>query len=205
MPALDNPVSDWQHAYQALGVPNDATALTIKSAYRALIKRWHPDHYAPGTRNHTEATQMMVLINQAYSAIANAPLRYRSSSPTQAGAAEPYRPQADGSPQYNRVPYQSAPRKPGTYVPDVSYLAQHWVNHPRADRIEFCIRFVCGALLGLIWSLGIIFTEFRTPVSQTFEMMGVLGSIGLMIGSGLAAARYGDKFWYSAMGKWDPF
>jgi curved DNA-binding protein CbpA len=109
MPALDNPIPEWRHAYRVLGVSSDASAHAIKSAYRALVKRWHPDRYPPNTRDHADASQMTVLINQAYSAVQYAPLRYASSSRARANAESSYRPQASGPGQYNRAPTNRPP------------------------------------------------------------------------------------------------
>jgi hypothetical protein len=205
MPALDNPVAEWRHAYQVLGVTSDASAHAIKSAYRALVKRWHPDRYPPNTRDHADASQMTVLINQAYSAVQHAPLRYAYSSRTQANAEGPDRPQQSSSGQYYRAPYQTAPRQP--YPPEVHNLANDWINHPRMDRIEFCIRFVCGAILGTFWSFSLIFflSDLRGPATTAFTIAIGLICLGLIVGCAFGAARQGDKFWHSKLGTWDPF
>jgi hypothetical protein len=50
--------------------------------------RRHPDHYADGTPDHTEATQMTRLINEACAAIADAPLgNYAGASAARPGAS----------------------------------------------------------------------------------------------------------------------
>src|SRR5215469_18570020 len=67
-------IDELKRAYQLLNVPYSASERAINQAYRRLIKRWHPDRYASGTPAHAEATQMMKLINEAHSQIANAPL-----------------------------------------------------------------------------------------------------------------------------------
>src|SRR5215469_11974278 len=68
-------IDELKRAYDLLNVPYSASERAINQAYRRLIKRWHPDRYAGGTAAHAEATQMMQLINEAHSQIANAPLR----------------------------------------------------------------------------------------------------------------------------------
>ena len=81
----DHQIAELRHAYQVLGVPTDSSALSIKKAYRRLLKRWHPDLYPDGTPTHVEATNMTRLVNEAYAAIANAPLIYHAETyPTQA-------------------------------------------------------------------------------------------------------------------------
>jgi len=85
MPVDDYQLAELRHAYQVLGVAPEASAPSIKKTYRRLVKRWHPDLYPNGTPAHVEATQMTRLINEAYSAIAHAPLGYHMETyPNQA-------------------------------------------------------------------------------------------------------------------------
>ena len=84
--AADKQLSDLKRAYQTLNVPACATTTSIKKAYRQLLKRWHPDLYSRGASMSAEATQMTRLINEAYSTIRQAPLRYYSEGPSQARA-----------------------------------------------------------------------------------------------------------------------
>jgi DnaJ-class molecular chaperone len=80
MPTVDDQVAEGKTCLPGAWVPHYASAHVIKAAYRKLVKRWHPDLYAAGTSEHADATQMSMLINQAHSAIAHAPLRYTSDS-----------------------------------------------------------------------------------------------------------------------------
>jgi DnaJ-class molecular chaperone len=75
MPEDDHQLAELKRAYQVLGVPTDAAPPSIKHAYWQLVRRWHPDLYANETPDHIEATRMAGLINEAYTAIAHAPLR----------------------------------------------------------------------------------------------------------------------------------
>jgi len=54
--------------YEVLGVPRDADEETIKKAYRALAKKYHPDRYA-NSPMQAEAAEKMKRINQAYDMI----------------------------------------------------------------------------------------------------------------------------------------
>ncbi|MCU1243934.1 MAG: heat shock protein DnaJ-like protein [Candidatus Acidoferrum typicum] len=86
MPVNDFELAELRHAYQVLGVSQGTSAPSIKKTYRRLVKRWHPDLYPNGTPAQAEATQMTRLINEAYSAIVDAPLRdYTDTYPNQAG------------------------------------------------------------------------------------------------------------------------
>ena len=69
-------IAELKHAYQVLGVPLSATSASVKQAYRKLVKRWHPDLYQTGTEEYGEANQMTKMINDSYSLIQDAPLRY---------------------------------------------------------------------------------------------------------------------------------
>ncbi len=54
--------------YAILEVPESASAEMIKSAYRNLAKKWHPDL----NPNNAEAEQMFMDIKEAYSVLSNA-------------------------------------------------------------------------------------------------------------------------------------
>jgi curved DNA-binding protein CbpA len=121
-------------AYRVLNVPEAASALAIKASYRKLIKRWHPDKPATGAATHEEAVMMTKLINEAYSLIENAPLRYFGERPA-ASSAEKSR----GKAQERR----------GS------------LNGARAalieKRVEYAVRIGCGMLSGAF--IGLLFGE----------------------------------------------
>jgi len=158
-------LAELKRAYKVLGVPLAASALAIKQAYRRIVKRWHPDRYTVGTPSHDEATQMMKLINDAYSRVQHAPLRYHIET-------------------YPRVAQQrnrSVPdERGGLRKPSPDVL-------PVTDRLELWVRFVCGALLGVVLSVELILSFFDVPG------IGVITGI-LVLACGLAATKYGDGF-----------
>lgn len=179
MTEYDSRLTELKHAYQVLGVPTDATALSIKHAYRRLVKRWHPDLYANGTPAHVEAANMTRLINEAYSTIAHAPLRYHVETypnPTKRKSSQPPSP---------------------TTSERISVTAE---EIPKTDRLEFWVRFVCGAFFGVFVILDLFFSVM--PDSLQFSGALALGALGLILGCGFAAARFGDKFWYAIFRRW---
>ena len=122
---------------------------------------------------------MTRLINEAYSAIAHAPLRYH---------VETYSSQTKG--KSSQPPSPSASER-------IRMTAE---KIPKTDRLEFWVRFVCGAFFGVF----IILDMFFSVMPDSFQFSGALalGALGLIMGCGFAAARYGDKFWYSIFRRW---
>jgi hypothetical protein len=174
MPIAEYQLSDLKHAYQILGVPLFASVPTIRQAHRKLIKRWHPDLYANETSDHAEATRMTKLIIEAYAAIQNAPLRYYVER----------NPLAETTSRQAKVPSvnETTNVSIGTF--------------PKTDRLEFWVRFVCGALFGALVSIRLVLGLFDQPAVL------VMSIVAAVLGFGFAAARYGDKFWYSIFRHW---
>ncbi len=56
--------------YEVLGVPRGASADQVKSAYRALAKKYHPDNYTDSPLQDV-ANEKMQEINEAYDSIMN--------------------------------------------------------------------------------------------------------------------------------------
>lgn len=61
--------------YEVLGVSRDADDETIKKAYRALVKKYHPDRYVNTPMAET-ASEKMKQINEAYDMITNKNTNY---------------------------------------------------------------------------------------------------------------------------------
>src|ERR1700675_2246257 len=137
MSVSDYDITRLTRFYQTLGVPLDASTHSIKQTYRQILKRWHPDLYVSGTPAQAEATQMTKLINEAYSAIADAPLRYYIGS--YSGQAKTTDKQPTGSSNGSTI-------KTGN--PKIF----------RTGKIEVVVRFVCGALFGIFVCFDLVFS-----------------------------------------------
>ena len=179
MPDAEKQLSELKRAYQTLNVPTFATTTSIKKAYRQLLKRWHPDLYAGGASMQADATQMTKLINEAYSTIRQAPLRYYSATTSQ-----------------TRMPRRHTSVR--TTQPNARALEP--VN---TDRIEFWVRFVCGAVFGFFISLMVALDGLSDLADVHVSVASALGLLlTFMLGFGFASARCGDRFWQTIMGRW---
>lgn len=174
MTITEEHLGELKRAYQILGVPYFASAPSIKQAYRQLIKRWHPDRYPCGSSSHANASQMTKLINQAYSEIQRAPLRYYSGD----------------------IPsVQQSVRSTDPVLGGKADALREAV--PKTDRLEFWVRFVSGSLLGLFVGFRLFLYIFDRPTISAAIVAGVV-----VFGCGFGAARFGDKFWYSIFRYW---
>jgi DnaJ-class molecular chaperone len=62
-----------ENLYALLGVPKDAEAPAIKSAYKKLALKWHPDK----NNGSEEATEKFKIISEAYAILSNPSRRKR--------------------------------------------------------------------------------------------------------------------------------
>jgi len=82
--------------YDILGVPSDASPAEIKRAFRALVKRYHPDLYALNLNVVWEAEIIMSEINGAYDVLGDPAKRQRYDLMLQRQAAAGNAPGARG-------------------------------------------------------------------------------------------------------------
>jgi curved DNA-binding protein CbpA len=193
-----------QQAYRVLNVAEDASAPAVKQAHRKLLKRWHPDLQGRGAKEQAEATEMTRLINEAYAAIQHAPLRYqRVERERDAGPGQP----RERTEYVNRDAASAADAAWREYLLRRA-LRKDADEPPRMDRVEFWVRFVCGAIFGCFVAFATSVEVWRYPSSQKAYPDAVTVPIFLLIvaGCGYASARLGDKFWYAIFGvgrSWD--
>jgi|GEM_PF-2134393 len=169
-------VEHLKKAYRVLDVPPTASALAIKSNYRKLIKRWHPDRPATRAATASEAMVMTKILNEAYALIENAPLRYYEAG--QAAKASPEKP----------GPRAREKRGLGALSDAEAALIE--------KRVEYAVRIICGLLSGAF--IGLIFAEdLLRNDAETFSAALVLA---LLFGAG--AVKLGDKIWRKIFGIW---
>lgn len=88
-----------KNPYEVLGVANNATDEQIKTAYRELAKKYHPDKYANSPLKDV-ANEKMQEINEAYDTIVDMRKNQSSSNQTQ---AQSYSYQTNRDPQFSRI------------------------------------------------------------------------------------------------------
>lgn len=179
-----------ERAYRVLNVAPDASALAIKHAYRELLKRWHPDLQQAGTTAHAESTEMSRRINEAYALIQHAPLRYGRFASTK------------------NVSPQAKQTQNGAWQEFIlrQALRAEAKSAPRMDRLEFWVRFVCGAIFGFGVAFVLSLDLLSYPRSQKAYSDAVMVPIFLLIvvAFGYGSARLGDRFWYALLGLKEP-
>jgi curved DNA-binding protein CbpA len=208
MPAREGEIQNIAHAYRVLDVPHDASPRAIKSSYRKLVKRWHPDRYRPGSEQQAEATQMTSLVNAAYSRIQDAPLRAGFATPFSTPRNKTAETSTDGEtaadPGWSRDEYvpSDPPLSDASFLRMASYAASAEAREDASRKIDwigFAVRFVCGAFLGALFGFG---GEMRrtTATKASFLVAALLGAV---VG-GLLSAFGGDRFWRSIR-PWGPW
>jgi hypothetical protein len=159
---------EFRNAYLVLNIPHNASAKLVKKAFRAMIKKWHPDLFPAGSDDQTLATEMMQKINEAYALVKDAPLLYsvtENTAFTHTGTREPEA-ATDESPDYNDVPYPI------------------WL------RIAIFILglFIGAVLVGpIILSMSLIIYDSRF-ISWFFYFI-------VTVGCGIAFERCGETYW----------
>lgn len=85
----------YSRSYATLGLPPGSAWADIRSAYKALIREWHPDHFQQHGGNRSNAEERTMEITRAYKTLADyyrihgsTPL-YPSSAPSNTSTMQP--------------------------------------------------------------------------------------------------------------------
>ena len=91
---------DPTQAYGVLGLAPGATPDEVKTAYRDLVKVWHPDRFSDHDRLREKAQRQLQLYNEAYELLRDLP----QAVPMPLGAPSPTTP-PDGLRRAQRAPH----------------------------------------------------------------------------------------------------
>jgi hypothetical protein len=188
--------------YRVLDVQSDASPRAIKASYRTLVKRWHPDHYRPGSDAYTESSLMTKLLNESYARIKNAPLQIRngvaaalsSEASPNSGRDTSGEPDPSGSSHSEYVPRDPNSRA-AEYYRMVERARQAGARDDATrpfDWFGFVVRFVFGALFGAVLSFRVMIDLYRWQESPTFIYIAVVATV---LFCALASGLGGDAFW----------
>jgi len=75
------------HSYEVLGVRRDASTAEIRDAYRALVKKWHPDRFADDPERQRLAEKRLTEINQAFARAKDSPSKPAPARSTRTSGA----------------------------------------------------------------------------------------------------------------------
>jgi hypothetical protein len=171
--------------YLILGVPKTASAAEIKSAYRQLVKRWHPD-----VNSTKEATAKSQEINDAYSVLGSPERKALYDSGNYAAAVDPATraTEADFDPvTCDGCGAISAQPRFVRYVRVISIAIASFRSQPGgvfcvscASKRLFLNTLFTGAvgwlgIWGIFWSLGALFTNLRGGIKPPDLNAFVLG------------------------------
>jgi DnaJ domain len=187
-----------RHDYRVLDVPLDASPRAIKSNYRKLIKRWHPDRYRPQSDAYGDSSLMTKLINESYARIKNAPLRNGAvNAPLSEASLSPdLWDEPDGHDSLQSE-YQACDPNQGA-VDYYKLLERARQTAARDDALRpfdwfgFFVRFVCGAFFGAVFSFSVIIRLYQERPATIYAAV-----VATVIACGLASGLGGDKFWRS--------
>ncbi len=115
--------------YQILGVGRSASADEIRSAYRDLVKKHHPDLF-PTAGEKARATEKLRQINEAYAVLRNAKRRQRyDQESVEKSRTPPRAPGASNRPQPSRPARQGQPRRKPIKIPKVQlHFSKKWAG-----------------------------------------------------------------------------
>jgi hypothetical protein len=121
------------NVYDVLGVKASASAAEIKSAYRELVKKYHPDLFADAGEK-AEANAKLRQFNEAYAILGNAKRRrLYDQELAQKSQTRPRAPAAAARPRTSDPPRQARrppPRRQTTRIPKLRlHFPKKWVGY----------------------------------------------------------------------------
>jgi hypothetical protein len=113
--------------YQVLGVKSTASADEIKSAYRELVKRYHPDLFHSASAK-AKATEKLRQINEAYGVLGNSERRRRYDQASEPKPQTPPRRPASAERGQTAAPRRPArPQPPPFKIPSLRWpFSKKW-------------------------------------------------------------------------------
>lgn len=135
-----------QNPYTVLGVSSDASADDIKSAYRRLALKYHPDRN-PGDR---EAEERFKEISEAYATLRDPQARANFDRFGAQQAASP-----DATPDFSHVDWQTIFQEADIHID----WSKHPSSTPRTGNAMFDVLF--GAVTGMMRNSGLLPGEHR--------------------------------------------
>jgi hypothetical protein len=151
--------------YKVLGVPSSASVDKIKSAYRKLVKKYHPDLFSTPAQKR-RATDRFRQINEAYAVLGD-PERRRDYDKRSQAVAGAKRPAAATKP--TTKPATSTPRRPrrdGTNFPNAAKRRSFIQSWKHRVSVKWA-----GCILGAIVLFFLAYVGWNEPQAAVVWML----------------------------------
>ena len=175
--------------YGVLGIGCEAGEKEIKSAYRRLAKRTHPDMVGAGQKKIAE--EQFKVIAEAYYVLSDKyrrceyDLSRKSDDQGQGFKVQGQREDKGQKPTEQEKPFDY-------FADDILEEILRYANEEyyKVDRMEYAVRFGCGGFLGFF--VGLYFAFDILSFEDHKILYCILAGIGIF---GFLSAIYGEKFW----------
>lgn len=164
--------------YEILQVSPEASREVIAMAYKALVKKYHPDNVQ---NNAEDATEMLKQVNEAFDVLSDDEKRKEYDAILKSSGIMEH--ETGGESEQNR--------KADTQDPDVSYVQRQYEEPWRR-------RSLIGAILESIGSLFEGIVDFIKSILSILVLIVIIGLITGKLSDWAARAEYcGLSVWYS--------